>query len=154
MKKMKTFKYLIGAILVFTLVIWSCTKEEFGNIDFLENVAAPSDVSASVRVTQDNTGLVTITPLGQGIASFKINFGDGTDNSGEISPGSSVEHTYAEGTYELTVEAIGLTGKTTSATQSLVVSFKPPENLIVTIENDAAVSKKVNVAATADFALY
>ena len=153
MKKMKTFKYLIGAILVFTLVIWSCTKEEFGNIDFLENVAAPSDVSASVRVTQDNTGLVTITPLGQGIASFKINFGDGTDNSGEISPGSSVEHTYAEGTYELTVEAIGLTGKTTSATQSLVVSFKPPENLIVTIENDAAVSKKVNVTATADFAL-
>ena len=72
MKKMKTFKYLISAILVLTLVVWSCTTEEFGNIDFIENVVAPTDVSASVSVTQDNTGLVTITPLGEGIVNSII----------------------------------------------------------------------------------
>ena len=34
----------------------------------------------------------------------------------------------------------------------MVVSFNAPENLQVTIENDATVSKKVNVTATADWA--
>jgi len=41
---------------------------------------------------------------------------------------------------------------TTTITQNVVVSFQAPENLVVTIENDAAVSKQVNVMATADFA--
>jgi hypothetical protein len=36
----------------------------------------------------------------------------------------------------------------------VVVSFKAPENLVVTIENDLEVSKKVNIKATADYALF
>jgi hypothetical protein len=35
----------------------------------------------------------------------------------------------------------------------VVVSFKAPENLVVTIENDLEVSKKVNIT-TADYALF
>ncbi|MDO9580980.1 MAG: hypothetical protein Q7J06_10525, partial [Bacteroidales bacterium] len=38
-------------------------------------------------------------------------------------------------------------------THNLVVSFKAPQNLVVVIQNDLAVSKKVNVTATADFAM-
>lgn len=38
--------------------------------------------------------------------------------------------------------------------QEVLVSFRAPENLVVTITNDLVVSKKVNVTATADFALY
>jgi hypothetical protein len=36
----------------------------------------------------------------------------------------------------------------------VVVSSKAPENLVVTIENDLEVSKKVNIKATADYALF
>ena len=62
------------------------------------------------------------------------------------------EHVYEEGTYEATITAVSLNGLTTIATQSVVVSFKAPENLVVTIENDAAISKQVNLSAAADFA--
>ncbi|MEY4084467.1 MAG: hypothetical protein RL074_254, partial [Bacteroidota bacterium] len=49
---------------------------------------------------------------------------------------------------------ISLSGKKVVAEQNITVSFRSPENLVVTIENDRAVSKKVNVRATADFALF
>ena len=36
--------------------------------------------------------------------------------------------------------------------QPLVVSFLPPENLVVTIENDPTNNFQINVSATADYA--
>ena len=43
-------------------------------------------------------------------------------------------------------------GDATELIKPIVVSFRAPENLMTTIENDAAVSKQVNVSASADFA--
>lgn len=149
---MKTIKYLFTFLLITAFII-SCTNDD-DNIDFVNNAAAPTNVSAAVTVTQDNTGLVTITPLGEGVTSFTIGFGDGSDVSNTIEPGNSVNHIYEEGTYELAIIAKGLNGLTTTATQSLVVSFQAPQNLMVTIENDAAISKQVNVTASADFCIY
>lgn len=147
---MKILKYLFSAI-IFAFAIIACSDDDsFVNID---GIAAPTNVSATMRVTQDNTGLVTITPLGEGVAIFNLNFGDGSDIMNNIRPGSSVTHIYEEGTYELTIVANGLNGLSTSVTQPLVVSFQPPQNLVVTIENDPTISKKVNVTATADFAI-
>ncbi|WP_298492669.1 hypothetical protein [uncultured Algibacter sp.] len=147
---MKTLKYIFSAILILTLV-WSCDEDNFGDTSFIDSITAPTNVSAAVSVTQDNTGLVTITPLGDGVASYTINFGDDSSEEG-ISPGDSLEHVYAEGTYEATITATSLNGLTTTVTQTIVVSFKSPENLMVTIENDVAVSKQVNLTATADYA--
>lgn len=148
---MKNLKYLAGAIIaVFT--IFACTQDDDAvNID---GIAAPTDVSASVRVTNDNTGLVTLTPLGQGVANFNITFGDGSAMTNEIQPGSSVNHIYEEGTYDITIKANGLNGLSTIVTQTLVVSFQAPQNLLVSIENDPTISKKVNVTAEAEFAMY
>ncbi|WP_397363060.1 PKD domain-containing protein [Olleya sp. R77988] len=149
---MKTIKYVLSFFMITALII-SCTQEE-DNLDFINNIAAPSNVSAAVSVTQDNTGLVTITPLGEGVASFTIGYGDGSEISGTINPGESSDHIYAEGTYEIVITAVGLNGDTTSVTQTIVVSFEPPQNLVVTIENDPAISKQVNVTATADNAMF
>ncbi|MCF7561623.1 PKD domain-containing protein [Sabulilitoribacter multivorans] len=149
---MKILKYSFRLFLVALMAI-SCSQED-DNTDYVKAIAAPTNVSASVSVTQDNTGLVTITPLGEGVVSFTVNFGDGSPISGEIKPGGSVEHTYTEGSYEAIITATGLNGLTTSTTQAIMVSFKSPENLVVTIENDAAISKQVNVTATADYAMF
>ncbi len=149
---MKIINYTFKTCLVFLLLI-SCVKDD-DSTDFVDQIAAPANISASVRVTQDNTGLVTITPLGEGVATFNVTYGDGSDPSGVIQPGSSVEHIYEEGTYEITVTANGLNGDSTTITQNLVVSFQAPQNMVVTIENDATISKKVNVSVTADFAMY
>ncbi len=147
---MKKIKIIIGSLFAF-LLIWNCADDE--NLDFLDNVVAPTNVSALFQVTQDNSGLVTITPNGDGASKFNILFGDGTETPAEVDLGETISHTYEEGTYTVNVEAVGITGLKTQITQPLVVSFNAPENLDVLIENDEAISKKVNVTVTADFAV-
>jgi len=149
---MKLFKYFLSAILIVT-AIWSCTDEDFGNLDFLSTATAPTNVDALFNVTQDNTGTVTITPNAEGAVSFDIFYGDNTASPGNVKQGKSIVHVYNEGTYTVKIVANGITGLKTEMTHNLVVAFKAPENLVVVIQNDAAVSKKVNVTATADFAM-
>ncbi len=147
---MRTLKYLFSYSLVL-LVFMNCTNEE-DNFDYLNTVVVPTNVSALFQVTQDNTGLVTITPNATGAVSFNIDFGDESEIA-VVNQGENIQHTYLEGTYTVNLEAIGLTGLKSTTSKDLVVSFKAPENLVVIIENDAAISKKVNVTATADYAM-
>lgn len=147
---MKILKYALSiCLLVFT--IYGCSEDD--NSVNIDQISAPTNVSAAVRVTQDNTGLTTITPLGEGVTNFNLTFGDNSEPSGEIRPGYSVNHVYGEGTYEITIKANGLNGLSTIVTQTVVVSFQAPENLVVTIENDPTISKKVTVTASADYAI-
>ena len=138
---------------IFVLLLFVGCEENFSDSTDFANVAPPTNVSASFEVTQDNTGLVTITPTADGAISFSIEYGDGSSRpSPTINNGGNVQHTYAEGSYTVKVTATGLNGLTAVGEVPLTVSFKAPENLTFTIENDATVSKQVNVTATADFA--
>ncbi|NRD23334.1 PKD domain-containing protein [Winogradskyella litoriviva] len=148
---MKTVKYIFSLCLVI-LLINSCVQDE-SSTDFVDTAVAPTNVLALFEVTQDNTGLVTITPTAEGAIGFNIYYGDDTVDPADINQGENTTHTYAEGTYTVTVVAFGPTGLETEITKELVVSFNPPENLVVTIENDEAVSKQVNVTASADNAI-
>ncbi len=148
---MKIIKYLFSLNLILALFI-SCAEDD-NDLSFIEELVAPTDVSAVFNVEQDNSGMVSITPNATGASNFNITFGDGTEQPMNVKQGESASHIYSEGTYTVTIEAIGLTGLKAQATQELVVSFKAPENLIVEIENDVAVSKRVNISANADFAI-
>jgi len=143
--------YKIISLFVLTILI-GCAND---NIDVdLENIDAPANISALTTVTQDNTGKVTFLPKGEGATQYKINFGDGSAQSDYVSPGATVTHTYAEGSYKAKIIAMGINGKTTEVDHDVVVSFKAPQNLVVEVTNDLSVSKKVTVKATADFALF
>jgi len=144
------YKILSSIVIIFFLV--GCDEDFSDNNEFAKNIAPPSNVSASFDITQDNTGLVTITPTGEGAISFVIDYGDGSPVSSSIKTGGNVKHTFKEGNHTIKVTATGLNNLTTTADVSLIVSFNAPENLQVTIENDTNVSKKVNVNATADWA--
>ena len=144
------YKILSSIFIIFFLV--GCDEDFSDNNEFAKNIAPPSNVSASFDITQDNTGLVTITPTGEGAISFVIDYGDGSPVSSSIKSGGNVKHTFKEGTHTIKITATGLNNLTTTADVSLTVSFNAPENLQVTIENDTNVSKKVNVTATADWA--
>ena len=148
---MKNIYKLLGSLFIIFLFI-GCDEDFSDSTDFA-NVPPPTNISASFDVTQDNTGLVTITPTGEGAISFVVDYGDGSAVSPSIKNGGNIQHTYSEGTYAVKVTATGLNGLTATGEVSLTVSFKAPENLQVTIENDANVSKQVNVTATADFAV-
>ena len=146
---MKKNKYIYKTLLVLFLLS-ACA--ELNDVDFAAKFPVPTNVSASYNVTQDNSGIVTITPTADGANSYKVFFGDNTIDPVDVKIGQSVNHTYTEGTYNVKIQAFNLNGDKTEKTQELVVSFKAPENVAVTIENDASVSKQVNITATADFA--
>ena len=146
MKKIKNLYKFFFLI----LVVVAC-EEDLRDTSFVDGIAPPSEVSATYAITQDNTGAVTITPTAQGANSFEISFGDNSE-AANLNQGESVAHIYEEGTYQVTIAASNLVGDVVEAVQQLVVSFQAPQNLVVVLENDAAVSKQVNVTASAEFA--
>lgn len=148
---MKALKYILGAVLLITFV-WSCTDDNFGSTDFVSTPVKPTNITALYNVSQDNTGLVTITPNGEGAVSYDIYLGDDTTEAVKVNQGENTSHIYAEGTYDVKIIAFGITGLKTEITQELVVSFKAPQNLEVLLANDLAISKQVNVTANAEFA--
>ncbi|MDX6746290.1 PKD domain protein [Polaribacter sp. PL03] len=146
MKKLKT----IYRALIILLVVTACTEDR--SLDFLDSIKAPTNVAAVYNITQDNSGLVTITPTAEGASSFDIHFADTTVDPENVEAGKNVQHTYVEGIYDVKIVAYNANGDTTEAIQQLMVSFQAPKNLVVTLENDIAVSKQVNITANADFA--
>ena len=153
---MKVLKYFLSTLFVIAAV-WSCTDEEFGSLDFIETATAPTNVAAVFKVTQDNTGLVSITPSAEGATQFEVDYGDGTATPGNVMPGKVTTHTYPEGTYTVKIVAVGLTGLETEFTKEIVVSFQAPVfGTEPIVENDKAVSKQVNVTVPDDtqFAMF
>jgi hypothetical protein len=149
---MKKIKLIFGFVFLLGIAI-SCTVDGIdGETSMLDSVTAPSEVVAFYNITQDNTGLVTITPNGEGAVSYDIYYGDDTTEPVNVLQGKSTTHVYKEGSYNVKIVAIGITGLKMETTKSLVVSFRAPENLDVVVTNDLAISKKVNVTGTADFA--
>ena len=148
---MKILKY-ISSIALLLIILVACEEEEFGNLDFVNNTPIPTNVTAVYDVTQDNTGLVTLTPTGNGVTKFIIDFGDGTTEQVTLVPGENVQHTYEEGVYNVVIQGFNSVGKSLEVTQELVVSFNAPENMEVTITNSETISKQVSITTTADFA--
>lgn len=147
---MKKVHFIIS---LFVLTIFLGCASDDNDIDF-DGVSAPANVTVLTTVTQDNTGKVSFLPKGEGVTQYKINFGDGSPESDYARPGAIVSHVYTEGVFHAKIIAMGLNGKITEVDKEVVVSFRAPENLVVLITNDIAISKKVNVKVSADFALF
>jgi hypothetical protein len=145
---MKKINSLAGWLMGLLLIV-GCTKKEFIDTSFVERGEAPSTLSAMFEITQDNSGLVTITPNGVGAVSYDVYFGDGTAAPAKVAAGKNITHRYAEGVYTVKLIGYAVNGKTTESTQQLTVSFRAPENLEVNVSVDPANNYKVNVSATA-----
>jgi len=147
---MKKIRYIFSLCLI-ALTVWTCADDK--DTEFVITATAPTNLAIQFDVTQDNTGLVTMLPTAEGAVSFDIIFGDDTIEPESVENGNNISHIYEEGTYTVSVTAYGVTGLSTSISQELVVSFQAPTNLVVTVENDATISKQVNVTVSADFAI-
>lgn len=145
---MKILKYIFSL----TLVCFISCAEDDNDLSFVDEISAPTNVSALFKISQDNSGLVSITPNSDGAVHYNVTFGDGTEAPKSVKQGESLEHMYSEGTYSVSIEAVALNGLKTTASKELVVSFRAPENLEVTTQIDASNPFIVNVSATADYA--
>ena len=134
-----------------SILLFSCAEDD-SELGLEGSVSAPTDLSVQVQLSQDNTGLATITPSGASVSLFILDFGDGSD-SVELIPGSSAVHAYGEGSFTLNLIGQNLLGEQTSIQQEIVVAFAPPENLEVTVIGVPGDSFSVNVSAEADLAV-
>lgn len=137
-------------ILIILMVFSACTDER--DLSFIDVIEVPTNVAAAYNITQDNTGLVTISPTAEGASKFFVYFGDDTTDAAELNAGESINHIYEEGMYNVVVQAFNLKGDEAEITQELQVSFKAPENLVTTLVNSESVSKQVEITATAEYA--
>ncbi len=148
--------YNIKKILLLTFLMSSligCQKD-YNDTSFLTSVGTPTKVSALTTITQDNSGLVTLTPNGENVSYFEIYFGDATTAPSKVFAGSSVQHIYTEGVFTIKVIAHSIGGTTNTSTQQLTVAFRSPENLLVSTPTDASNNFKINLSATASYETY
>ena len=145
---MKVLKYFFSIAFLLVLVA-GCKKEVNDDLSFLATDAAPDKLSAFFDITQDNTGLVTITPNGESISFYEIYYGDATITPAKVQPGKATQHVYAEGVYNVKIVGHSITGKITESTKQLTVSFRAPENLDFTITIDPNNNYRVTVTAKA-----
>jgi hypothetical protein len=147
---MKSIKNILSIALVL-LVFAGCEKDTFNDLSFLETASAPANLNPFFNITQDNTGLVTITPNGEGATAYDIYYGHGPATAVRVLPGASITHVYPEGVYSVRSVAYSISGKISESTKQLTVSFRAPEDVIVTAAIDAGNKFKVNVSATAKY---
>ena len=145
---MKTLKYLLSCLILIA-TFSGCKKEINDDVSFVQTTATSAKLGAMFTITQDNTGLVTITPNGEGVASFEIAYGHGTAGPVKVLPGGSTSKVYPEGVYDVKITGTNVAGVSTTVTQKLTVTFRAPENLEVTAVIDPTNKYKVNVSAKA-----
>jgi hypothetical protein len=145
---MKAFKYLLSLGFLLSVVL-GCKKTVNDDLSLIASGQAPAKLSALFQITQDNSGKVTITPNGEGAVRYEVYYGDATTAPALLQAGKNTEHTYAEGVYTVKIVAYDITGIKTELTKPLTVTFKAPENLVVTAVIDPANRYKLNVSATA-----
>ena len=132
--------------------ITGCKKES--GIDKDVSFLNSSSVGATGKIfdiSNDNSGNVKITPTGEGVASFTVNYGHGTGAgaSAVVMPGNSTTHSYPEGTYTVTIISTSVSGTQKTDTYPLTLVYRAPENLVVTTTSAAHLLK---VKATALYA--
>ena len=143
MKKIK----LIYSIIVLLVIAAGCTKDGISDDTSFLNTISSNNLSQIFKISNDNSGDVQITPLGEGVSSFTVLYGVGSD-SAVVAPGFTTNYAYPEGTYSVTIIAYDLAGKATSTTYPLTVTYRAPENLLVNVGSDAQVSASADYASS------
>ena len=127
---MKNTVYLIKTLLLSILII-GCVEEKSENYDFIQTISDPQNISAEIYV-DENTGTVSVTPMGEGVVLYEINFGDESAENESVDPGESVDHSYlVEGIYTITISGFGLNGSVLEASYEVDIPYIIAESLII-----------------------
>ena len=138
---MKKIKLIYGFALLLVIAI-GCTKKDGIDQDLSYlSTAASGNLVKIFDISNDNSGNVKITPLGEGVTSSTINFGHGTGAaaSAVVTPGGSATHSYPEGSYTVTIVSKDIAGHETTTTYPLQLTYRAPENVTITTANDMTV---------------
>ncbi len=144
MKKISILFFLLAFITGFI----GCKKNGISDDTSFLSTAGSANLNKLIDISTDNSGNVKITPTGEGISSYVVKFGQGTDTA-VVMPGFSATHKYPEGSYTVTVISKDLIGRQTTNTYPLQVTYRAPENIIITTTTNL---HDIKVKATALYA--
>jgi hypothetical protein len=149
MMNFKNFKLIVLSTFLLTLA-FSCTVPDGidEDLSFLDT-AASSNQNSIFDISTDNSGLVKITPIGEGVTSFRVTYGHGTGAPVTVAPGYSTSHIYPEGSYTVSILSKDIAGNESTHTFPLQVTYVAPENIEANLNFSGTV---LNLTATADFA--
>lgn len=142
---MKTnIKILTVACLAAVIAVISCKKKDYS----FGQIVTPSDVTLATEIEGLDTanpngggsGNVTITVKAVNALSYKIDYGDGTN---EIVPAGKIKHKYSNpGTsdYTIIVSAIGTGGVTSTSAKKITVfvAFEIPADILQDLTNGSS----------------
>jgi hypothetical protein len=133
----------IASIAGLLSVVTGCDKKGIDDdLSFLEGTTS-TDNNSIFDISNDNSGIVKITPTGSGASSFVVNYGHGTGAgaSAVVMPGHNTSHVYPEGSYTVTIVSKSISGQESTATYPLQVTYRAPENLAVTTTTEGHLLK-------------
>lgn len=148
---------IIFGLAAFLVAFNSCTKDGIDDDTSFLNSTATANTGKIFDISNDNSGNVKITPLGEGASSYVVKFGHGTGTAAEatVMPGSSATHAYPEGSYTVTIVSKSLSGNESSATYPLQVTYRAPENLnVTTTQNVHNLKVKASALYAASYLVY
>ena len=148
---MNKIKFIYSVAFLIALAT-GCTKKDGidSDLSFI-NSASSSALSKVFTISTDNSGLVRVSPTGEGVSSYTINFGHGTGASATatLTPGGNATHVYPEGAYTVSILTTDIAGKTTTTAYPLTVTYRAPENLAVSMSQNV---HALTVSATSLYA--
>jgi hypothetical protein len=144
-------KKIILSISIFSLIIaTSCTPEGIdSDVSVLETTNS-GNFNKIFDVSTDNSGLVKITPVAEGVAKSVVAVGHGTSDPVTIFPGEFVSHNYPEGNYTVSITSFDIAGNETTNDYPLSIIYRVPQNINANTTNFAGTV--LNLSAKADYA--
>ena len=143
-------KIILSFAILSLLAATSCSTPDGIDSDTSSlNTVAAANFDRIFDISTDNSGLVKITPIGEGISSSDVIFGHGSTDPVTVNPGQFVTHNYPEGSYTVTIISRDLAGNETTNTYPLQITYVAPANVNVA---QSFAGTTLTLTATADFA--
>ncbi len=144
-------KKIILSLAIFSLIIASCTTPDGIDSDLSAlDSTNPGNFDKIFDISDDNSGLVKITPIAEGVTKSVVSVGHGTGDPITVFPGDFATHSYPEGNYTVSITSYDLAGNTATNEFPLQIVYRAPANINATTGNFAGTT--LNLSATADYA--
>ena len=143
-------KIILSFAVLSMLAITGCSTPDGIDSDLSSlNSATSGNFERIFDISTDNSGLVRITPIGDGVSKSIVTLGHGDEGEITLYPGESTTHSYPEGNYNVTIVSHDLAGNATTNTYPLQVTYVAPTDVDVV---QTFAGTELTITATANYA--
>lgn len=140
-------KIIVSFSILSLIIATSCSTDGISSDTSPVETIHAGNFDRMFDISNDNSGLVKIIPIGEGITSSEISFGHGTDGQVTVFGGGFATHKYPEGNYTVSIKSIDAAGNQTTNEFPLQIIYRAPINIDPTF-NFAGTTLNLTAKAT------